>query len=37
MKNQTGKPRWNVENLYALRKKAENFAEDKFWGKDVEF
>ena len=30
MKFQKGKLRWNVENLYAARQKAENFVEDKW-------
>jgi hypothetical protein len=31
-KYQRGKPRWNVENLYAVQQKAENFVEDNFLG-----
>ena len=33
---QKGKPRWNVENLYAVRQEPENFVEDKLLGSDVE-
>jgi hypothetical protein len=35
VKFQKGKPRWNVENLYAVRQKAKNFVENNLLGSDV--
>jgi hypothetical protein len=35
MNVEKGNPRWIVENLYAVRHKAENFVEDNLLGSDV--
>jgi hypothetical protein len=35
MKFPKGKPRWNVEKLYAVLQKAENFVEGNLLGSDV--
>jgi hypothetical protein len=36
MNLQKGKPKWNVENLYAVRQKAGNFVEINFLELDLE-
>jgi len=36
MKCQKEKPRWSVENLYAVRQKVENFVEGNLLGSDLE-
>jgi hypothetical protein len=36
MKLQKGTQRWNLENSYAVRQKAEHFVEDNFLGWDIE-